>query len=69
MNLPAVQAVEVVNPACTAPARFQLVGFTEAMLPGEGPGAGVIRFSRACANELPNSRRNRAISIGARGPC
>ena len=37
----------------SSPARFQLVGFTAATLPGN---SGVFGFSVACQAEYPNSR-------------
>jgi hypothetical protein len=57
-NLPDVQevvgSVEVTNlPAASAPARFQLVGFTNETFDGA---TGVLGFTLACQQEFPNSR-------------
>jgi hypothetical protein len=58
-NLPAVQevvgAVEVTNlPAASAPARFQLVGFTSATYTGAM--GGPFGVTQKCQIEFPNSR-------------
>jgi hypothetical protein len=46
--------VAVTNlPACEAPSRFQLVGFTSATFDG---GAGIFGFTKACQVEFPGSR-------------
>ncbi len=55
-NLPAVQDVNVVTPACPprpASAIFQLVGFTSQRLVGT---AGVLAFTLACQSAFPGSR-------------
>jgi len=53
-NLPAVQAVEIVNwPQPAGTARFQLVGFTTTTMNG---GSGVFTFTAACQAEFPGSR-------------
>jgi hypothetical protein len=54
-------AVEVSNlPSPSAPARFQLVGFTSATFTG---GTGVLGFTLACQAEFPASRMCTSVEV------
>jgi hypothetical protein len=60
-NLPAVQDVNVVSgPPADASPRFQLVGFTSALLSGE---QGVLGFTSACQQEFANSRMCTSVEV------